>query len=339
MKLKCVHQDTLSCEAIIRKTPDNNLIILSQCGGSKEPARDNRVYAFLSNDDGETWSEPIDICPYEKNAVYQTETCVIDNNIYAFITTHNGNFLEWQNFIVKSSDNGQTWEKYKELECFSGFVFVRGMIKLTDGTILFPYHHYPISREESKVLAKQNKYIWDMKEKIVEVGALRSDSKLNFNRGRDLIISMNSNWVGGIEWPEPTIIEIEEGLIVMFLRLNGTGFIWKSESNDNGNSWSEIVKTDIPNPNNKPKLLKTVDERIVLLNTPNSKCGFDYRNPLEVWVSNDKMKTWSKKTTLVNEKAWISYPDGFIVNNKLVFSFDYNRRDVYYGEIDLDRDK
>ena len=53
-RIRLVHNDTLSCEAILRKMPDGGLIIVCQCGDTAEPAPGNRVYAFLSYDGGET---------------------------------------------------------------------------------------------------------------------------------------------------------------------------------------------------------------------------------------------------------------------------------------------
>ena len=43
---------------------------------------------------------------------------------------------------------------------------------------------------------------------------------------------------------EPTIVELGEGRLLMFLR-NGSGYIWRSRSDDGGGTWSEAEQTDI----------------------------------------------------------------------------------------------
>jgi hypothetical protein len=58
-----VHRDTMACEAIVRRAPDGNLLLVCQCGDKTEPAPGNRVYTFKSYDDGKTWSKPALIYP------------------------------------------------------------------------------------------------------------------------------------------------------------------------------------------------------------------------------------------------------------------------------------
>ena len=72
------------------------------------------------------------------------------------------------------------------------------------------------------------------------------------------------------------------------------------------------------------------DGRIALLNTFNSDDGFEYRTPLEIWISSDDMKTWEVKKTLLDFPAWISYPDGFIEDNIIYVSIEFNRHDIYF---------
>ena len=43
-----VHRDMLSCEAILRRAPNGELIIVSQCGDVAEPAPLNRVCLRIS---------------------------------------------------------------------------------------------------------------------------------------------------------------------------------------------------------------------------------------------------------------------------------------------------
>lgn len=71
--------------------------------------------------------------------------------------------------------------------------------------------------------------------------------------------------------------ELESGHLAMLFRMDGFGRLQRSDSYDFGETWGEPFATDIPNPSNKPQLLKTNDGRIVLLNTPNDGKGLEAR--------------------------------------------------------------
>ena len=54
--IKLVQRELLSCEAIVRRAPNGELLLVCQCGDVTEPAPLNRVYVWHSRDDGENWS-------------------------------------------------------------------------------------------------------------------------------------------------------------------------------------------------------------------------------------------------------------------------------------------
>lgn len=109
-RLTLVHMDLLSCEPILRRMPNGELLIIAQCGDVKEPAPGNRTYYFRSTDNGDTWSRKQSIYPEDGNAVYVTEVMVLGDEITAFLTTHNGNFVNWNCACIKSHNNGYLWE-------------------------------------------------------------------------------------------------------------------------------------------------------------------------------------------------------------------------------------
>lgn len=98
------------------------------------------------------------------------------------------------------------------------------------------------------------------------------------------------------------------------------------------------MRPDIPNPSNKPQLLKTNDGRIVLLNTPNDGKGLEARFPLEIWISENNMAGWNKKIVLSDFPGVYSYANGFIEGNILYLAFEFNRHDIYFARVDLEND-
>ena len=84
--IKLVQRELLSCEAIVRRAPNGELLLVCQCGDVTEPAPLNRVYVWHSRDDGENWSGRKLLVPEDGRAVYQTEVSVIGEEIRVYVT-------------------------------------------------------------------------------------------------------------------------------------------------------------------------------------------------------------------------------------------------------------
>lgn len=332
-KIKLVHVDSLSCEAILRSTHKNELIIVSQCGGNKEPDIHNRVFAFHSLDNGNTWTKTSQIYPENGKAVYCTELSRIDEVLYVFLTVHNGKFLDYQQVVMQSTDGGYSWDEITHFPKLDGFYFVRGALKMQDGTIIFPYQQYLISKEEELKLIQKDQYLWHAEIDVVHVGTfMTNDNFQTFIIGNTTTMPLRMNEKKLWQWPEPTIAQLSNSDLVMLLRFNGTGKLYRSTSYDLGSNWSNIERTLLDNPGNKPKLIQMSNHEIALINTFNDGSKYIDRNPLSIWISDDDMKTWKYKKILVDYPGWLSYPDGICENNKLMLSYEFNRHDIYYVE-------
>lgn len=331
-KIYMVHRDSLSCEAIVRKLSDGSLLLLSQCGGLSEPCRENRVLVFHSKD-GEKWSKPALIREENGRALYATDVDVKGDTITAYITEHNGGYLDTDCYALVSGDGGNAWVR-RELPVFRNtFVFLRGTIHTKDGKTLIAYQHYPITKEENDLLIREGKNILESSLPSVLCGTLVSDDGIHFQKSNDIVIT---NLYGGRriwQWPEPTVVELSDGF-AMLLRVNGAGVLYRSDSAD-GVNWSEAYPTDIPNPGNKPKLIRMQGGAVALINTPNPNLGMSNRNPLEIWISDDDMRTWRYKKRVLDFPGWLSYPDGFADGDHIIFSFEVNRHDIYLADCDV----
>lgn len=341
MLIKLVHRNTLSVEAAVRRVANGDLILLCTCGGLAEPAIENRTYLFRSYDNGKNWSEPRQLNEEDGLAHYHTETAVIGDKTMVFISAHNGKFIEWHNYIMESENNGYDWKK-RSLDALPEYAFVRSMLTLSDGTVLFPYHAYPITKSQETYGLTHDTYAFQNDVPYIESGFLTSrDGCASFERRVAFRTDMEKmkaqghpRWI----WPENTVVEAEPGHLIMLMRVDHSGCLWRSDSFDYGIHWTEIEKTDIPNPSNKPQLLKTEDGKIVLLNTPNAAYGLLNRFPLEIWISSDGMKTWEKKIRLSDFPGAYSYANGMIEGNILYLAFEFNRHDVYFATVDLEHD-
>lgn len=330
-RLRLVHMDSLCCEPILRRMPNGELLIVAQIGDVKEPAPGNRVITFHSKDEGENWIKGETVWPEDGQAVYLTEVTVMDGVTRVYLTLHNGHFIDWKCRVVASHDNGYTWVDEGPSPCFDKYTFHRGQIRLQSGELIMAYQHYPVTEEENQRQIEQKGRFNLLNINTCETGLIGSsdEGKTWYPLGCVQIPfggDTGRNWV----WSEPTLHQRKDGTIVMLMRVNETGYLWQSESTDDGRTFSEPVKTDIPNPSNKPKLLALEDGRVALIHTPNRTCGMRHRWPLAAWISHDDARTWTEKKIISNYPACFCYPDGIVENNRLIFAIETNRREILF---------
>jgi len=335
-RIRLVHTDTLSCEAILRIAPNGELLIISQCKDVCEPAPGNRVFAFHSKDGGESWISSGSVVPENGRAQYSTEAAVVGDEIILFMTEHDGNFTAFKSYLAVSKDNGYTFEK-REFSPIRGFCFYRGVLPFR-GKYLLPYQQYPVTEEQDRELQAKGLKIWNAALGGVRMGTLSTEDFRSFTPSeRDAVLPLSDGGVRRWVWSEPTLAPLSDGRIAMLLRFDGRGFLYRSISEDCGRTWSEPEKTDIPNPGNKPKLIPLSGGRIALLNTPQSGSGYLNRQPLSLWISGDDMKSWNYKRDIVTFPGWLSYPDGVVSadGKRILFAFELNRHDIYFVDAEI----
>ncbi len=335
IRIRQIHTNSLSCEPLLERTANGELLCVCQCDGTREPDIQNREYAFHSKDNGETWSKKESIYPEDGQAVYGTELTVDGDEITAYLTIHSGRFLDWKCLMMKSFDNGYTWKNAGTPPFFPEYMFMRARLITKDGRILLPYQAYSVTKKEhDHVLATAvDKAVWMTNTAFCESGVLEStDGGKTYNKFVADRMDLSKGWV----WSEPTVAELSDGTIAMLLRqhhgsIEGGGVLLRCDSKDGGRTWSPASPTDIPNPANKPRLYQLDDGKIALIHTPNS---FD-RSPLELWISDDDMKTWSSKTRLTDFPGAFSYNDGFYEDGHLHFVIEHNRHTILYFDVTL----
>lgn len=340
-RIRQITTDSLCCEPILRRTPGGDLLCVAQIGDVTEPAPGNRVYFFRSSDNGDTWSKRELIRPEDGTAVYLTEVSVIGKKIIVYLTLHNGNFADWRSDRAVSDDDGFTWRSIGPLKGYETYTFPRGMIRLRDGTLCMACQYYPIGPEENRRLSENGLKVWQTE----TCACVRNDLLFSRDEGETwtafpgpvlpLIREGKRKWV----WSEPTVLELADGDIAMLLRFCGTGSLYRSTFHRDTKNFDEALPTDIPNPANKPKLLRMEDGRIALLHTPCAVQGFAGRNPLSVWFSKDEMKTFSDRHVISDFPGAFCYPDGVAEGEHILFSIEHNRHTVLFFDVDTGGEK
>ena len=144
-------------------------------------------------------------------------------------------------------------------------------------------------------------------------------------------------------------MQLRDGRVVMLTRAEWGGYLWRSESRDNGRTWTDAWQTDIPNPSTCLSLVRLADSRIAMIHNATGEKGVrGIRNPMSIWISDDEMDTWSIRDDIIasadnyRPDGWakgldqLAYPDGILLDSRLVFVYDRNRRDIIFVEVDID---
>ena len=137
---------------------------------------------------------------------------------------------------------------------------------------------------------------------------------------------------------EPAIIELKSGRLVMLLRAEFGGFLWRTDSDDGGKTWCPAYQTDIKNPTTLATITRLPDGRIALFHNDNGGVvGKNaVRDPLSIWISDDEMESWYIKENVATGGNF-SYPSPLILDNgKLVFTYDLNRRQTVFVEVEIE---
>ena len=132
---------------------------------------------------------------------------------------------------------------------------------------------------------------------------------------------------------QPTLWESEAGYIHALVRSN-QGKIYRSDSNDYGESWSPIYETGMPNNNSGIDCVKLEDGRVVLVCNPVEK-NWGPRTPLSVYSSSDNGKTFKKELDLETAEGGFAYPAIIEANGKLHITYTYNRKKIVYCEVEI----
>lgn len=214
---------------------------------------------------------------------------------------------KWSTYWMASQD-GATWSEPKEL--VPGDVGGRGPVKnkaiiLSDGAWLAP-----ASTEH-----KAWKPFADRSE----------DGGLTWTRTADFMDK------GGIQ---PTFWESSPGQVHALMRTTKC-WIYRSDSQDGGRTWTKAEKTTLPNNNSGIDALRLDDGRVLLVYNP---VGLDWgpRTPLSLAVSEDNGASWTNITHLENEKGEYSYPSIVRTAKGVAIVYTWKRERVRCWQVPLE---
>ena len=133
---------------------------------------------------------------------------------------------------------------------------------------------------------------------------------------------------------QPTLWESALGKVHMLTRTS-VGRIYRSDSEDYGESWCEAYPTCLPNNNSGIDLVAVPDGTLFLVSNPVGE-NWGERSPLTLSKSEDNGKSWETVLTLEEEKidSEFSYPAIEYFNGSLYITYTYERTNVAFWKIE-----
>lgn len=275
------------------------------------------------------WSAPYKAADEEGIAHWNPVLFAQGNSLVLFYKVGH-EITDWFTRVSRSGDGGLTWEEPREL--VPGDIGGRGPVRnkpitLPDGTILAPAS---VERHDPAIAGKQ---IW---EAFVDIS---SDNGETWTKS-ELVPMDLASYVGADHWfakglIQPTLWQSGGAHVHMLLR-STEGWIFRSDSEDSGRTWSQAYPTPLPNNNSGIDVTLMDNGRLALVFNPVSGYATDSpRTPLVVRFSDDNGVTWGDDFVLENEPGEFSYPAIVSKGQELYITYTWNRDRIAFWKLTL----
>ncbi|HBS7612481.1 sialidase family protein [Klebsiella pneumoniae] len=326
-----------SCHASTLTTLPGGDVLVAYFAGEKEGSDDTAIW--ISRQHQGHWQEPQRAIACDGVAHWNPVLHRDEDELWLFYKVGPG-VHEWQTRYVKSRDNGMTWSKPAEL--VPGDTLPRGPVKnkllvTADGSWLAPgsteddrYWDAFVDRSENHGLN------WQMVRVPVEHcdPLKRNDSSLWQGLAAGALWENDPGrvfqWDGVIQ---PTLWESAPDHIHMLMR-STRGQIYRSDSADNGKSWSMAYATSLPNNNSGIDLACSPQGALVLAYNPVAG-NWGRRFPLSLSLSTDNGERWSTPFDVESEEGEFSYPAIICEGNTVHLTYTWNRKNIVYCALSL----
>jgi predicted neuraminidase len=314
-----------SCHASTILVLDDGTVLVAYFAGHAEG--NNDVGIWLSRCVDGAWQEPVRIAKTEDLPHWNPVLFKVNDQV-RLVFKVGPDVTGWTSRTMLSADQGVTWSEavaYPENE--AGGPVRSKPILLSNGRLLAP------NSDESQTR-------WCPRVDVSD------DGGASFQIATYVPINTadpdKANYLSGIGAIQPTLWESRPGHVHMLLRTT-CGFIFRSDSEDYGNSWCEAYNTHLPNNNSGIEIARDGSDLYLVMNPVSG--NWASRNPLVIKRSGDNGRTFNHFLTLdacdvdplLQIDAEYSYPSAVVAGRRLHVAYTYNRRQIAWCAINLDR--
>ncbi len=307
----------------IVKLPDNSLFCC-WFGGSYEGKSDVAIWG--SRLQSGIWGEPQKLADGNE-ANWNPVLFFYKDKLWLFYK-EGQHISDWKTYIMYSDDYGTTWSDAKELvsgDCTGGRGPVRNKpVLLSDGVSVAAGGSVERGLWSAFAdVSSDGGMSWN-KSNAIKIGELEyCEGEKTANS--DIAVSEQSFYGRGVI--QPTVWESAEGKLHMLLR-SSEGYIYRSDSDDYGKTWSEAYPTELVNNNSGIDLVKAdYDNCLYLVCNPVAD-NWGCRSPLSLFRSSDNGMSWEKISDLETEPGEFSYPAIIADDEYLHITYTWNRKNI-----------
>ena len=298
----------------IAETPAG--LIAAWFGGTKE--RNPDVEIWLSRQQKSKWTKPVSVANGIVNdtlryACWNPVLYQVPGGDLLLFYKVGPNVAGWKGFMKTSSDNGLTWSAARSLE--EGF--------------LGPIKNKPVMLPNGNLIAPSS----------TEGNGWKVHFEISSNKGRTWRKVGPINDGKTLSAIQPSILRYKDGRIQILTRSKDRAIL-ESWSSDNGETWSPLSKSALPNNNSGTDAvtLKNGTQLLVYNHVyphDSSKNGKGARTPLNIAVSKDG-KRWYAATILEDSPvSQYSYPSVIQSKDGMVhIVYTWRRQKIRYVKID-----
>ncbi|QDT41738.1 hypothetical protein Pan241w_18010 [Gimesia alba] len=275
---------------------------------------------YCHTKDGINWTKPIELANHKqgKGVCVSAGFLVSGKTLIAFYTTTDGeNFGENTSLIARTSVDAQIWSEPRRI--VNGF-FIEGPRQLPSGRLLLSGENVGPQRKTKRMKL------------------LYTDSNYSLGRWEEADIEMDD--INIFSYTEPGFFSREDGTLVMSFR-NRSGFLYASESTNQGKSWSTPAKTNFPDCRARFSAGNLPDGTAYLISNP----GPGHRRYLTIALSDD-CKTFDRAFMIFGKPirhryggrtkshGW-QYPNAVVWKDHLHIAYSINKEDLGTSRIAL----
>lgn len=316
-----------SCHAsTIVETKDGDLVS-AYFGGTYEGRDDVCIWVSIKKKGSDQWEAPIKTAdgvidgeptPCWNPVLFEMP----DGELWLFYKIAK-TIQTWKGYLVKSRDGGRTWSEREALpENFLGPIKNKPIL-LGDKLLCGSSTEVNGWRFHVEILNLKTGE-WQYVGPVTSTEAVKTDD----------------NQLHPIDCIQPSFLQLKDGRLQVLMRTHNAR-IATSYSKDGGQTWTDVVLTDIPNNNAGTDALTLRDGRHVLIYNPSATAPyqeFGARTPLCLAISNDGIH-WQHLITLEDAPVITgeySYPA--IIEGRdgtLHCTYTWRRERIVYKQIKL----
>ncbi|MHA1999870.1 MAG: exo-alpha-sialidase [Promethearchaeota archaeon] len=308
-----------SCHcSVIQELPGGELMAVWYAGKA-EAHKTVGLKASWKELNSNSWSEPVLIHKTPGKPDGNAVITYFQDKLYMYYNVITRPIFPWESVILLkkvSKDLGRTWSEPETIlgKDNKGYT-VRTKPIIHDDRLLIPTGKETLREQTGQVLFTSDGESYELSKGRMELPK------------------------GGCH--QPAITELPSGNLLAFLRTN-QDLIYRTESNDGGESWSQAEQTPLKNPNSALDFVLTKEGELILAwNNASKKAGgmARSRRALHVGYSPDEGRTWPiiKEIERDDENGRFAYP-AIIRGSDDLFHLTYTnrRKTIRYTKFDLE---